>query len=185
MPSNVAQKALIGWAVHVPKIIRAFLHTKERISMNVIQCYAPTNDSEEEFKDQFYNRLQSVIHTFPERDVIIWMGDFNAKIGGDNIGYEEVMEQHVLGIMKDNRERLADLSSLNKLVLDGSMSPHRRLHRTTWLSPDQSTENQIDHFSIGERFRRSLKYVRMKRSADVASDHHLVVANLKLILEKN
>ena len=109
MLSKAAQKALIGWEAHGPRIIAASFHTKERrISMDVIQCYAPTNDSEDEVKDQFYNRLQSVIDNFPERDVTILMGDFNAKIGSDNIGYEEVMGQHGLGTMNDNGERLAD-----------------------------------------------------------------------------
>ena len=69
------------------------------------------------------------------------MGDFNAKIGSDNIAYEEVMGQHGLGIMNDNGERLADLSALNKLALSGSVFPHRRIHKATWLSLDQSTEN--------------------------------------------
>ena len=127
----------------------------------MIQCYAPTND-------QFYHRLQSVIDNFPERDVTILMGDFNAKIGSDNVGYEEVMGHHGLGVMNDNGERLADLCALNKLVLGRSVFPHRRIHKATWLSPDQSTENQIDHFCISKKFRRSLQDVRVKRGADVA-----------------
>ena len=117
--------------------------------MNVIQCYALTNDSEDEVKDQFYHRLQSVIDNFPKRDVTILMGDFNAKIGSDNIGYEEVMGQCGLGVMNDNGERLGDLCALNKLVFGGSVFPHRRIfHEATWLSPDQWTANQIDHFCI-------------------------------------
>ena len=104
--------------------------------MNVIQCYASTNDSEDEVKDQFYHRLQSVIDNFPEKDVTILMGDFNAKIGSDNIGYQGVMGRHGLGTMNDNGERLADLYALNKLVLGGSVFPHKRIHKVTWLSPD-------------------------------------------------
>lgn len=73
--------------------------------MDMIQCYAPTNDSEDEVKDQFYHRLQSVIDNFPERGVTILIGDFNAKIGSDNIGYKEVVGQHGLGVMNDNGER--------------------------------------------------------------------------------
>ena len=62
MLSKTAQKALIRWEAHGPKIIAAPFHTKKRrISMNVIQCYAPTNDSEDGVKDQFYNRLQLVM----------------------------------------------------------------------------------------------------------------------------
>ena len=140
--SKATQKALIGWAAHGPRIIAASFQTKvRRISMNVILCYAPTNDNEDQVKDQFYHRLQSVIDNFPERDVTILMGDFNAKIGSDNIGYEEVMGQHGLGVMNDNGERLADLCALNKLVLGVSVVPHRRIHKATLLSPDQSTAN--------------------------------------------
>lgn len=47
------------------------------------------------------------------------------------------------------------------------------------------TENQIDHLCISKKFRRSLQDVRVRRGADVASDHHLVVARLKLKLKKN
>ena len=55
----------------------------------------------------------------------------------------------------------------------------------TWVSPDQVTENQIDHIGINKMFRRSLQDVRVKRGADIASDHHLVTARLKLKLRRN
>ncbi|VDP69370.1 unnamed protein product [Schistosoma curassoni] len=43
MLSKQAQNALIGWESHGPRIIKASLKTKkEGISMNVIQCHAPT-----------------------------------------------------------------------------------------------------------------------------------------------
>ena len=120
MLSKAAQKALIGWAAHGPRISAASFQTKvRRISMNVIQCYAPTNDREDQVKDQFYHRLQSVINNFPERDITILMGDLNAKIGRDSIGYEEVMGQLGLVVMNDNAERLADLCALNPLVPKG------------------------------------------------------------------
>ena len=45
------------------------------------------------------------------------------------------------------------------------------------------------HLNSGVRlslkFRRSLQDVRVKRGADVASDHHLVIANLKMKLKRN
>ncbi|VDP25706.1 unnamed protein product, partial [Schistosoma curassoni] len=47
------------------------------------------------------------------------------------------------------------------------------------------TENQIDHICINKKFRRTMEDVRTRRGADIASDHHLVVANLKLKLKKN
>ena len=68
MLSKAAQQALIGWATHGPRIIAASFQTKvRRISMNVIQCCAPTKDSEDEVKDQFYHTLQSVIDNSRKR----------------------------------------------------------------------------------------------------------------------
>ncbi|VDP75882.1 unnamed protein product [Schistosoma curassoni] len=52
MLSKREQNALIGWESHAPRIIKASFETKkENISMNVIQCYAPTNDYNEDAKD--------------------------------------------------------------------------------------------------------------------------------------
>ncbi|VDP00503.1 unnamed protein product [Schistosoma curassoni] len=50
--SKQAQKALIGWESHRPRIIKASFETKkEGITMNVIQCYAPVKDYNEDVKD--------------------------------------------------------------------------------------------------------------------------------------
>lgn len=57
--------------------------------------------------------------------------------------------------------------------------------KATWLSPDLWTENQIDQMCIGKKFLRTLQDVRVKRGADVSSDHHLLIAQLKLKLKRN
>ena len=73
----------------------------------------------------------------------------------------------------------------NSLVIGGALFPHKTIHKTTWVSPLQRTHNQIDHICIGQKFRRSLLDVRVKRGADAASDHHLVhvVGTLQLKCE--
>ncbi|CAH8665722.1 unnamed protein product, partial [Schistosoma curassoni] len=186
MLSKVARNALVGWESHGSRIIKASFKTKkEGILMNIIQCYAPTNDSNDEIKDQFYERLQSVIEKCPKKDLTILMGDLNAKVGIDNTGYEDIMGRHGLGGRNENGERFANLCAFNKLVIGGTIFPHKRIHKATWISPDHTTENQIDHICINKKFRRTMEDVRTRRGADVASDHHLVVANLKLKLKKN
>ncbi|VDP39360.1 unnamed protein product [Schistosoma margrebowiei] len=52
MLSKVARNALIGWESHGSIIIKASFKTKkEGIKMNIIQCYVPTNDSNDDIKD--------------------------------------------------------------------------------------------------------------------------------------
>ena len=190
MLSSLAQQALVGWEPVSPRIVCAqFLTRKKEIKLNAIQCYAPTNDADENKKDTFYQQLQDVIDSKGNKDITIVMGDFNAKIGADNIGYEDTMGTQGLGQMNENGERFADMCALDQLVIGGSIFPHKRIHKATRRSPDRVTENQIDHICINQRFRRSCIDVRVMRGAvmrgaDVASDHHLVVTQIRLRLKK-
>ncbi|VDO78846.1 unnamed protein product [Schistosoma margrebowiei] len=66
MLSKEAQNALVGCESHGSRIIKTSFKTKkEGIIMNIIQCYAPTNDSNGNDKDQYYERLQSIIEKCP------------------------------------------------------------------------------------------------------------------------
>ena len=101
------------------------------------------------------------------KDMTILMGDFNAKIGSDNTGYEDIMGTRGLGQMNENGEHFADLCALNQLVIGGNIFPHKRIHKATWRSPDHRTENQIDHICISWKFRRPWRDVRVLRGADM------------------
>jgi len=185
MLSKKAEKALIEWEGHGPRIITASFTTKSRkIDLNVIQCYAPTNDKDEETKNQFYSHLQTILERYPAKDINILMGDLNAKIGKDNTGCEEIMGRHGLGEENDNGERLKELCAGHNMVIGGSVFPHKRIHKATWISPDHKTENQIDHMCVSKKFRRSMEDVRVYRGADVGSDHNLVMGKFKLKLKR-
>ncbi|VDP55590.1 unnamed protein product [Schistosoma mattheei] len=134
--------------------------------MIVIQCYAPTNDYNEDAKDQFYDMQQLIVEKFPTKDLTVLMGDLNAKVGMDNTGYEDTMGRHGLGDRNADGERFANLCAFNKLVIGGTIFPHKCIHKTTWTSPDYTSKNQIDHTCINKKFRRTMEDVRSKRGAD-------------------
>ncbi|VDO60083.1 unnamed protein product [Schistosoma margrebowiei] len=95
MLSKVARNALVGWGFHKSRIIKASFKTKkEGITMNIIQYYAPTNDSNDDIKDQFYDRLQSITEKCSRKDLTILIGDLNSKVEIGNTGYEDVMGRH-------------------------------------------------------------------------------------------
>ena len=80
--------------------------------------YATTNNSNEDVKEEFYHRLSTVIQNCPRRNITIVMGDFNAKIGSDIRGYEEIMRQHGLEETNDSGERFAQLCALSKMAIE-------------------------------------------------------------------
>ena len=79
----------------------------------------------------------------------------------------------------------ASFCEKNNLMIGGMLFPHKHILKASWVSPDRITENQIDHICISKKFRTSLQDVRARRGANAASDHHLVVAKLKLKLKRN
>ncbi|CAH8456121.1 unnamed protein product [Schistosoma margrebowiei] len=95
------------------------------------------------------------------------------------------MGRHGLEERDENGERFANLCVFNKLVIGGTIFPYKRMHKVTWIPPDHTTENQIDHICISKTFTRSMEDVRTQGGADIASDHHPVVAKIKLKPKKH
>ena len=103
---------------------------------------------------------------------------------GDNEVYEDVMgSQALAGEINDNGERLRNWCNTNRLRIGSSLFSHKDVHKGNWRSPDGCTVNQIDQICYSHRWSSSVEDVRVYRGADVASDHHLVVARLKMKLK--
>ena len=152
--------------------------------MPIVVAYAPTEESEEDQKDEFYETLQTVIEKIPRHDIVIILGDMNAKVGrevdvfGPAIGVHSAHEE-----CNDNSTRLASFANANRLVIGGTIFQHKAIHKETWNSPDGNTKNQIDHILISQRFRSVLADVRSYRGADCDSDHNMVGAKIKMKLK--
>ena len=54
-------------------------------NITVIQVYAPTSNAEEAEVEQFYENLQDVLELTPKKDVHFIIGDWNAKVGSQEI----------------------------------------------------------------------------------------------------
>ena len=54
-------------------------------SITVIQAYAPTSNTEEAETERFYEHLQDLLELTPQNDVLFIIGDWNAKVGSQEI----------------------------------------------------------------------------------------------------
>ena len=55
------------------------------LSITVIQVYGPTTNVEEAEVEQFYEDLQDVLELTLKKDVLFIIGDWNAKVGSQEI----------------------------------------------------------------------------------------------------
>ena len=54
-------------------------------NITVIQVYAPTTNSKEAEVERFYEDLQDLLELTPKKDVLFIIGDWNAKVGSQEI----------------------------------------------------------------------------------------------------
>ena len=148
-------------------------------TLNIIQVYAPTADPkyDEEIED-FYEDLQKLVDNTKSNEILIIMGDMNAKIGAGRRG--DLVGPFGLGETNERGNRLFHFCETNNMAVMNTwfQLPKRRLY--TWKSPqdDGNTiiRNQIDYILIRKRYRNSIKRVAAYPGADMGSDHNPIIA---------
>ena len=103
----------------------------------------------------------------------ILLGDFNAKVGRENIFKPTIGNENLHQDSNDNGIRLVNFATSKNLVVKSMMFPHRNIHKYTWTSPDGNTHNQIDHVLVDRRRQSSVLDVRSFRGADCDTLHYL------------
>lgn len=104
-------------------------------------------------KKALYEQLQATLESTHRRDILLVIGNLNAKVNFENVNYERVMEREGCGVQNDNGERLTKWCAFNNMIIDGTTFPHRNIHKLTWTSPNGWDQNQIDHPMVNSMWR--------------------------------
>ena len=72
--------------------------------ITVIQVYAPTSNAEEAEVERFYEDLKDLLGLTPQKDVLFIIGDWNAKVGSQEI--PGVAGKFGLGVQNEAGQRL-------------------------------------------------------------------------------
>jgi hypothetical protein len=110
----------------------------------VLNVHAPCEDKNDDVKDSFYGELARVFDQFPRYVMKILLGDFNAKVGREDIFKPTIGNESSREISNVNGVRVLNFATSKSLVVKSTMFPHRSTHKYTWTSPDGQTHNQID-----------------------------------------
>ena len=90
----------------------------------VIQVYALTGNAEEAEVEHFYEDLQGLLELTLIKDVLFIIGDWNAKVGSQEI--PGVIGKFGLGVQNEAGQRLTEFCQENALVIAKSSSNNTR-----------------------------------------------------------
>jgi hypothetical protein len=81
----------------------------------VLNIHASTEDKTDDVKDSFYEELELVFDIFPKYHMKILLGDFNAKVGREDIFKSTIGNESLHEISNDNGVRLVNFATFKNL----------------------------------------------------------------------
>ena len=88
-------------------------------NITVIQGYAPASNAEEAEVEWFYEDPQDLLEITPKKDVLVIIGDWNAKVGSQET--PGVTGKFGLGIRNEAGQRLIEFCQENALVIANTL----------------------------------------------------------------
>jgi endonuclease/exonuclease/phosphatase family metal-dependent hydrolase len=141
--------------------------------------HAPIENKDDDIKDSFYEELEQIFDQFLRYHMKILMGDFNAKVGREDIFKPVIGNESLREASNDNGVRVVNFATSKNLIVKSTTFPQCDIHKHTLTSPDGVKHNQIKHVLIDKRWHSDVLDVRHFRGADCDADHYTVVKKLK------
>ena len=152
---------------------RFFLHGR---MISIISIYAPTDRSDEREHDDFWTDLDSAVKASPQSDLLVVLGDFNARLGRGAEG------DKVLGPFGPQQptnlrgERVHDFCQEHRLLISHSFFPWAT--RGTWQYARSKRWYALDMCLIRQRDRRILHECKPLIPPECETDHRLLRTKL-------
>ena len=102
MVNKRVQNAVLGCNLKNDRMISVPFQGKP-LNITVIQVYAPISNAEKAEIEQFYEDLQDLLELTPEKVVLFIIGDWNAKVGSQEI--PRVTGKYSLGVQNEAGQR--------------------------------------------------------------------------------
>ena len=151
-------------------------------NVTVIQAYAPTSNAEEAEIERVYEDLHDLLEWTPKKDVLFIIGDWNAKIGSQEI--PGVTGKFGLGVQNEAGQRLIKFCQENTLVIANTLFQQHKRKLYTWTLPDGQYRNQTDYIYCSQRRRSAIQSAKTRLGSDYGSDHKLLIVKFRLKLMK-
>ena len=114
-----------------------------------------TSNAEEAGVEWSYEDLQDLLEITPQKDVLFIIGDWNAKVGSQEI--PGVTGKFGLGVQNEMEQRLIEFCQENTLVIANTPFQQHKRRLYTWTSPDGQYQNETDYILCSQRWRSQQK----------------------------
>ena len=159
MVNRRVRNAVLGYSLKNDIMISVHFQSKP-LNITVIQVYAPTSNAEEAEVEWFSEGLQDLLELTPKKDVLFIMGDWNAKVGSQEI--PGVTGKFGLRVQNEAGQRLIEFCQENALVIANTLFQQHKRRLYTWTSPDGQHWNQIDYILCSQRWRSSIQSAKIR-----------------------
>jgi len=112
------------------------------INTCLINAHAPTEVSDQNKKDDFYDELTKIYEGIRKNSIKIVMDNMNAKVGRESqfiptIGRESLHEH-----CNENVLKLVSFAASNGMTISITTLSHKDIHKATWKLPDDRTRTK-------------------------------------------
>ncbi|GAA6106566.1 receptor-type tyrosine-protein phosphatase F-like, partial [Tachysurus ichikawai] len=142
-------------------------------SLTVICAYGPNGSVE---YPTFLASLEGVLESAPTGDSVVLLGDFNAHVGSDSDTWRGVIGRNGPPDLNPCGVLLLDFCASHSLSIKNTMFKHKGVHQYTWHQDTLGRRSMIDFVVVSSELRPYVLDTRVKRGAELSTDHHLVVS---------
>ena len=145
--SERVQNTVLGCNHKNDRMISVHFQCKP-FSITEVQVYAPITNVEEAEVKWFYEDLQDLLELTPKKDVFFIIGDWNAKVGSQEI--RGVTGKFGLGVQNEAGQRLIEFCQGNALVIANTLCNNTREASTHGHHQMVNTEIRLIIFSTAK-----------------------------------
>ena len=153
--------------------------------LSIVCAYAPTARAPPGVKDQFSSDLQETLDQIPQSDILVVLGDFNARVGVLKPGEDSwhgVIGRHGLDERNLAGEEFLQFCSVNQLTVMNTWFEKKDIYFGTWMHPATKKQHMIDLIVMRAAQRVVCRDVKVMRGANCWTDHKMVRAKLRVQL---
>jgi len=95
-----------------------------------LNVHEPREEESDDSKGSFYEELEQVLYQFPKYDMKNLLGDFNAKVGRENIFKLTIGNESLHQDSNDNGVRIVNFATSKSLDVKSIMFPHQNFYNS-------------------------------------------------------